>query len=175
MIYDTNFIRKEFRNAYMQQQVSRKRQFFLGVFLGLLTFAVYFSLQTLKESVISDVAPFLLLTSYFSTLYIYLYVSLVFNVGLFILNYEYMSYVEVMRNRWYPLVQLGYRPLQLIVTKLLVRVLSQSYIYTIGFLMTIFVSSFLFTITHYITKINTICIYLYVKMFYLLLFFNQHL
>jgi hypothetical protein len=52
--------------------VSRKRQFFLGLFLGLLTFAIYFSLQTLKESVISDVAPFLLLSSYFAPLYIYL-------------------------------------------------------------------------------------------------------
>jgi hypothetical protein len=143
MIYDTSFIRKEFRNAYMQQQVSRKRQFFLGLFLGLLTFAIYFSLQTLKESVISDVAPFLLLSSYFATLYIYLFVSLMFNVIYFISNYEYMTFIEVMRNRWYTLVQLGYPPLKLIGAKIVARILSQAAIYTIGYIATIFLSSFL--------------------------------
>ncbi len=143
MIYDTSFIRKEFRNAYMQQQVSRKRQFFLGLFLGLLTFAIYFSLQTLKESVINDVAPFLLLSSYFATLYIYLFVSLMFNVIYFISNYEYMTFIEVMRNRWYTLVQLGYPPLKLIGSKIVARILSQAAIYTIGYIATIFLSSFL--------------------------------
>ena len=77
MLYNTSFLRKEFRNAYTQQGFSRKRLFSMGVFLGLLTFALYFSLQTLKESVINDVAPYLLLPSFFSTLNIYLLVSLV--------------------------------------------------------------------------------------------------
>ncbi len=143
MIYDTNFIRKEFRNAYMQQQVSRKRRFFLGVFLGLMTFAIYFSLQTLKESVINDVAPVLLLSSYFSTLYIYLFVSLMFNVVYFISNYEYMTFIEVMHNRWYTLVQLGYPSMKLVGSKIIARILSQAGIYTTGYIATIFISSFL--------------------------------
>ncbi|MCE5344237.1 MAG: hypothetical protein LLF96_11735 [Eubacteriales bacterium] len=143
MIYDTNFIRKEFRNAYMQQQVSRKRQFFLGIFLGLLTFAIYFSLQTLKESVINDVAPFLLLSSYFSTLYIYLFLSLMFNIIYYISNYEYMTFIEVMHNRWYTLVQLGYPPLKLVGSKIIARIISQAAIYSIGYIATIFISSFL--------------------------------
>ena len=83
MIYQTNFFEKEFRNAYMQQKFSRKRQLSLGVFLGLVTFALYFCLQTLTESVVMDAAPHLMLPSYFSTLYLYLYVSLIFNVALF--------------------------------------------------------------------------------------------
>ena len=100
MLYNTSFLRKEFRNAYTQQGFSRKRLFSMGVFLGLLTFALYFSLQTLKESVINNVAPYLLLPSFFSTLYIYLLVSLVFNTVLFIANYEYMTLVEVRQSRW---------------------------------------------------------------------------
>lgn len=143
MIYQTNFFEKEFRNSYTHQKFSRKRQLSLGVFLGLITFAGYFCLQTMSESVIADAAPYLLMPSYFSTLYLYIYISLIFNVVLFIANYEYMSFVEVMRNRWYPLVQLGYRPQGLIVTKLAVRVLAQTYIYTVGFIATIFLSSFL--------------------------------
>ena len=114
MIYNTSFMRKELRNAYMQQKFSRNRQFSLGLFLGLISFAIYFSLQTLKQSVVSDAAPQLMMPSYFSTLYIYLFVSLIFNVIFYITNYEYMTFIEVIRNRWYPLVQLGYKPTRLI-------------------------------------------------------------
>ncbi|MFH1512270.1 MAG: hypothetical protein ABIG45_02830, partial [Bacillota bacterium] len=143
MLYNTNFIRKEFRNAYTMQSFSYRRQISLGVFLGLLTFALYFSLQTMKESVINSAAPYLLLPSFFSTLYIYLFVSLIFNIWLFIVNYEYMTLVEVRQNRWYALVQLGYNPMQLIASKIVARILTQLSTFTIGYLATLFLTSFL--------------------------------
>lgn len=143
MIYNTSFMRKELRNAYMQQKFSRNRQFSLGLFLGLISFAIYFSLQTLKQSVVSDAAPQLMMPSYFSTLYIYLFVSLIFNVIFYITNYEYMTFIEVIRNRWYPLVQLGYKPTRLIAQKLIGRFVFQGAVYSIGFTATIFLSSFL--------------------------------
>ncbi len=143
MIYNTNFMRKEFRSSYMQQQFSRKRQISLGVFLGLLSFALYFSLQTLQQSVLSDVVPQLMMASYFSTLYIYLTVALVFNVVFYIMHYEYMTFIEVIRNRWYTLVQMGYHPTRLVMAKLAARILSQAFIYTVGYIATIFLSSFL--------------------------------
>ena len=142
MIYNTSFMRKELRNAYMQQKFSRNRQFSLGLFLGLISFAIYFSLQTLKQSVVSDAAPQLMMPSYFSTLYIYLFVSLIFNVIFYITNYEYMTFIEVIRNRWYPLVQLGYKPTRLIAQKLIGRFVFQGAVYSIGFTATIFLSSF---------------------------------
>lgn len=143
MLYKTNFIRKEFRNSYTQQSYSYRRQVSLGVFLGLFTFALYFSLQTLKESVINNVAPYLLLPSFFSTLYIYLLVSLIFNIWLYIINYEYMTLLEVRQNRWYALVQLGYSPSLLITSKIIARILSQLSTYTIGYVSTLFLTSFL--------------------------------
>ena len=143
MLYNTNFIRKEFRSAYTQQSFSNRRRFSLGVFLGLLTFALYFSLQTLKESVISTAAPCLMQQSYFSTLYIYLFISLFFNVWLYIVNYEYMTLLEVRQNRWYALVQLGYSPARLIASKIIVRIVAQLGTYTIGYLATLFLTSFL--------------------------------
>ena len=143
MLYKTNFIRKEFRNSYTQQNYSYRRQVSLGVFLGLFTFALYFSLQTLKESVINNVAPFLMLSSFFSTLYIYLFVSLVFNIWLYIANYEYMTLLEVRQNRWYALVQLGYSPSLLITSKIIARILSQLGTYTVGYVATLFLTSFL--------------------------------
>ena len=143
MLYNTNFIRKEFRNSYTQQNFSYRRQVSLGVFLGLLTFALYFSLQTLKESVINNVAPYLLLPSFFSTLYIYLLVSLTFNVWLYIVNYEYMTLLEVRQNRWYALVQLGYSPTRLIASKIVARILAQLGTYTVGYIATVFLTSFL--------------------------------
>ncbi len=143
MIYDTSFMRKEFRNAYMQQKFSRNRQFSLGIFLGLISFAIYFSMQTLKQSVLSDAAPQLMMQSYFSTLYIYLFISLLFNVVFYISNYEYMTFTEVIKNRWYALVQLGYNPTRLIAQKMVGRFLFQAAIFTIGYIATIFLSSFL--------------------------------
>ncbi len=143
MLYKTNFMRKEFRNSYTQQSYSYRRQVSLGVFLGLFTFALYFSLQTLKESVINNVAPYLLLPSFFSTLFIYLLVSLVFNIWLYIMNYEYMTLLEVRQNRWYALVQLGYNPMRLIASKIIARILAQLSTYTIGYISTLFLTSFL--------------------------------
>lgn len=143
MLYNTNFIRKEFRNSYTQQSFSYRRQVSLGVFLGLLTFALYFSLQTLKESVVNNVAPYLLLPSFFSTLYIYLLISLMFNVWLYIANYEYMTLLEVRQNRWYALVQLGYSPMGLIASKIIARILAQLGTYTVGYIATVFLTSFL--------------------------------
>ncbi|HRX09867.1 MAG TPA: S26 family signal peptidase, partial [Candidatus Limiplasma sp.] len=143
MLYNTSFIRKEFRNSYTQQSFSYRRQVSLGVFLGLLTFALYFSFLTLKDSVISTAAPYLLLPSFFSTLYIYLFVSLLFNVWLYIVNYEYMTLQEVRENRWYALVQLWYSPTLLITSKIVARILAQLGIYTVGYLATLFLSSFL--------------------------------
>ena len=143
MLYNTSFIRKEFRNAYTQQSFSYRRQVSLGVFLGLLTFALYFSLQTLKDSVINTAAPYLLLPSFFSTLYIYLFVSLLFNVWLYIANYEYMTLLEVRQNRWYALVQLGYNPMLLIASKIIARILAQLGIYSVGYVTTMFLTSFL--------------------------------
>lgn len=143
MIYNTIFMRKELRSNYMQQKFSRQRQLSMGIFLGLLAFAVYFSLQTLKQSVLSDAAPQLMMSSYFSTLYIYLFISLIFNVVFYIVNYDYMTFIEVIRNRWYPLVQLGYSPIPLIIRKILTRIISQAAIFSIGYVATIFLSSFL--------------------------------
>jgi len=143
MLYNTSFISKEFRNSYTQQSFSYRRQVSLGVFLGLLTFALYFSLQTLKESVIDTAAPYLLLPSFFSTIFIYLLVSLMFNVWLYIVNYEYMTLLEVRQNRWYALVQLGYSPSRLIASKIVARILSQLGTYTVGYVATLFLTSFL--------------------------------
>ncbi len=143
MIYNTSFMRKEFRNAYMQQRFSRNRQFSMGLFLGLITFAIYFSLQTLTQSVVSEASPHLMMKSYFSIIYIYLFVSLIFNVVFYISNYEYMTFIEVIRNKWYALVQLGYKPTRLIAQKIVGRFLFQAAIYTVGFVASIFLASFL--------------------------------
>ena len=143
MLYNTNFLRKEFRNSYTHQTFSYRRQISFGVFLGLLTFALYFSLQTLKESVINTAAPYLLLPSFFSTIYIYLFISLIFNVWLYIANYEYMTLLEVRQNHWYALVQLGFSPVRLISSKIIGRIIAQLVIYTVGYVSTLFLTSFL--------------------------------
>ena len=114
MIYKSSFLKKELRNAYLEDGISRKKILVFGVFLGLLTFAIYFVLQTLTRSVLIDAVPEFMFTSYFSTLYLYTIVSYIFFVFYFIIYYEYLTFAEIRRNRWYVLAKLGYNPVLMI-------------------------------------------------------------
>lgn len=143
MIYKSSFLKKEFRNAYLEDGISRKKILGFAVFLGLLTFAIYFVLQTLTRSVLIDAVPEFMLTSYFSTLYLFTIVSYVFHVFYFILYYEYLTFVEIRRNRWYILAKMGYNAVSMIVGKIFVKIVTVLTIYSLGFLLTIFLTYFL--------------------------------
>ena len=54
-----------------------------------------------------------------------------------------MTLLEVRQNRWYALVQLGYSPSHLITSKIIARILSQLGTYTVGYVSTLFLTSFL--------------------------------
>jgi hypothetical protein len=143
MIYKGSFLRKEFRNAYLEDGISRKKMLGFSAFLGLVTFAIYFVLQTLKRSVLIEAIPEFILSSYFSTLYIFTIVSYIFNVFYFIIYFEYLTFIEIRNNRWYALIKLGYNPVSMIVTKIFAKLFTVLIIYTLGFLLTIFLTYFL--------------------------------
>lgn len=143
MIYNSSFFNKELKEGYVENSTSRKSQIAFGVFLGLISFAVYFFLLTVERSVIGDVAPQLLYSSYFSTLYILINITIVCYAVYLVVYYEYLSFVEIVRNRWYTLVKMGYSTAEMILIKILGRILSIGMIYTIGFIMTILLTAFL--------------------------------
>jgi len=143
MIYKSSFLKKELRNAYLEDGISRKKILVFGVFLGLLTFAIYFVLQTLTRSVLIDAVPEFMFTSYFSTLYLYTIVSYIFFVFYFIIYYEYLTFAEIRRNRWYVLAKLGYNPVLMIHGKIFMKIVTVLVTYSLGFLVTIFLTYFL--------------------------------
>jgi len=143
MIYKSSFLKKELRNAYLEDGISRRKILDFAVFLGLLTFAIYFVLQTLTRSVLIDTVPEFMLTSYFSTLYLYTIVSYIFFVVYFIIYYEYLTFVEIRLNRWYNLAKIGYNPLSMIFGKIFMKIVTVLTTYSLGFLFTIFLTYFL--------------------------------
>lgn len=143
MIYKKSYFKKEIGGAYIEDHQSLRRGFALGLFLGLFSFAIHSILQTLTKSVLSDAVPEFMQPSYFSTLYIFLFVSFFFNVVYFMRYYERLTFAEIRKNRWYLLVKMGYEPTRMIFSKILARILSVGLTYSVGFLFTIFLTVFL--------------------------------
>jgi len=69
-----------------------------ALFSGLVSFAFYFLLQTLKGSVVEDTFPEIMQPSFFSTIYIYIHMSFVLNTAYFIINYDYLFFSEIRKN-----------------------------------------------------------------------------
>lgn len=143
MIYRNSYFRKELRQAYIENRISIKRKVAFAFFLGLISFAVHFVLQTMLETVLSDAIPQVMQASYFSTVYTYISIAFFLNVLYFIAYYNYLSFAEIRKNRWYLLVKMGYRPFRMIFSKLIAFLFSIWTVYTIGFLFTVILTVFL--------------------------------
>ena len=143
MIYKTSYFKKELRQIYTENRTSTNRKTAFAVLLGLFSFAVYFVFQTLQKSVLSEAAPQFMQPSFFSTVYIYIHVAYVLNTAYFIYYYDYLFFSEIRKNSWYLLVQMGYRPVKMIFSKLVALLYSLFIIYTIGFVCTVFLTVFL--------------------------------
>ncbi|EHQ89294.1 S26 family signal peptidase [Desulfosporosinus youngiae] len=133
MIYRNSYFRKELRQAYTENKISTKRKMASALFLGLFSFALYFVFQTLQESVLSDVIPEIMQPSFFSTIYIYIHIAVIFNISYFIIYYDYLFFTEIRKNAWYLLIQMGYSPVIMFFLKLLALIYSVLLTYTVGF------------------------------------------
>lgn len=143
MIYKNSYFKKELRQAYMGNKISTNRKMASALFLGLVSFALYFVFQTLQKSVLSDVVPEIMQASYFSTVYLYIHIAVVFNIIYFIVYYDYLFFSEIRKNSWYLLIQMGYRPMSMLVSKFAALMYSVLLIYTVGFAVTIILTFFL--------------------------------
>lgn len=143
MIYRNNYLRKELRQAYTENKAGTNRKATFALFLGLISFALYFLLQTVQESVLADVVPEIMQPSFFSTLYIYIHMAFLLNIVYFIMYYDYLFFSEIRKNSWYLLVQLRYNPVMMIFSKLFALLISIVMIYTIGFVFMLLLTIFL--------------------------------
>ncbi|MDQ7095409.1 S26 family signal peptidase [Desulfosporosinus sp. PR] len=143
MIYKNSYFKKELRQAYMGNKISTNRKLASALFLGLVSFALYFVFQTLQKSVLADVAPQIMQASYFSTVYLYIHIAVVFNILYFIVYYDYLFFSEIRKNSWYLLIQMGYQPMIMFLAKFFALMYSVLLIYTVGFAATIILTFFL--------------------------------
>ena len=143
MIYKINFYTKEAKQAYIENRISRKKIIGFAVFMALCSFALYFLLQTLQKSVVSTAFPEFMAPSYFSSLSLYLLVSFVFYLCYFIIFYEYLTFAEISKNKWYCPIKMGFSPIAMIFIKMGTRLLEIIISYSLGFLGTIFLTAFL--------------------------------
>ncbi len=143
MIYRNSYFSKEARHAYIDSSVGFRRKMLLALFMGLVSFAIYFVLQTLTGTVLSEEAPEIMQPSFFSTIYIYNHVALLSIMLYFIVYHDYLFFSEIRRNAWYLLIKMGYRPVVMISGKLLALLYSVIMIYSIGFGFIILLTVFL--------------------------------
>jgi hypothetical protein len=143
LLYKAGLFRKEWSYAYYENPKSMRTLLALGTFQGLMAFALFFVLQTLKQSILSEKVPYMMETSNFSTAFIYLCVSYMSMTAYFIVRYKDVSYVEVYDNRWYAMVHLGYSVGAMVLAKLLAQLLYALLVFAIGFAVTIGLTSFL--------------------------------
>ena len=143
MIYRNSYFSKEVRQAYLDNRFGFRRKIFLALFIGLASFAAYFVLQTLKDSVLSDAVPEIMQPSFFSTLSIYNHAAMLAAMVYFAANYDYLFFSEIRRNAWYLLIHMRYRPTRMIFGKLTALLYSMLMIYAVGFAFTALLTVFL--------------------------------
>ena len=143
MIYRTKFFREELSYGYFERKKSLGSLIAFGIFLGMLTFSIYFILQTLTQSVLSDEASFLVQRSYHTTSLLYLAISYGVIWIYITARFQMVTFSEVYENTWYGLVHRGYSIVTLVFGKLFAQLFGILLINTAGFLSTLVMSSFL--------------------------------
>ena len=143
MIYQSNYIKKEFKDMNSESQISIKRILINGLFLGAFTFAIHYFLKTLYDSVLTEAFPQIMLPSFFSVAFLYTIISFIYFIVYFALYYDFLTFTEIGQNRWYALVKLGYKPTNMILQKILARVIYVFSIYTIGYIFALILTAFL--------------------------------
>ncbi|NLE24875.1 MAG: S26 family signal peptidase [Clostridiaceae bacterium] len=143
MIYRNSYFRKELRQSYTDNKTSTSRKLAFALFSGLISFALYFLLQTLQESVLSDVVPEIMQPSFFSTIYIYIHIAFFLNVSYFMIYYDYLFLSEIRKNSWYLLVQMNYNPVSMFFSKFFALVFSVVWTYSVGFASMVLLTVFL--------------------------------
>ncbi|HHY27284.1 MAG TPA: S26 family signal peptidase [Desulfitobacterium dehalogenans] len=143
MIYRNSFFKKELRQAYTENKISTNRKISFALFLGLISFALYFVFQTLQESVLSDAVPEIMQPSYFSTIYIYIHLAYFLSAGYYIIYYDTLFFSEIRKNSWYLMIHMGYTPAGMFFSKLLALGYTSLFVYTLGFVAILLFTSLL--------------------------------
>jgi len=143
MIYRSSLLKKELRQAYTENKISLNRKIAFALFLGLLSFAIYFVFQTLEESVLADVVPEIVQPSYFSTVYLYIHVAYFLFVGYYIVYYDALFFGDIKKNSWYLMIHMGHNPAWMFFAKFLALGYNSLFVYSLGFITIVLLTTLL--------------------------------
>ncbi len=143
MIYKTGNMGKALREAYSSNKLASSRKMALGFFMGTLAFALFFMAQTMTESIFAESLPQIMQPSFFSTLTIYIHLVPVLYALYLLVYYDALLFGEIRHNSWYLLIKMDYRPAAMTRAKILSLFMSASFVYSLGFALTLFLTFFL--------------------------------
>lgn len=125
------------RSSYIEKKAKSQNIIWYGVMVGFLSFLLHITLQTLTRSVLSTSFPQYMMPSYFSTISLYILIAFIMYIAYMIRYFDLLTFAEISANKWYTLAINGYDPLQMTLTKLLLRLKEIVIYYTVGFVVTI--------------------------------------
>lgn len=125
------------RISYIEKKTKSQNIIWYGVMVGFLSFLLHVTLQTLTRSVLSTSFPQYMMPSYFSTLSLYILIAFIMYIAYMIRYFDLLTFAEIAANKWYTLAINGYDPLQMTLTKLLLRLKEIVIYYSVGFVVTI--------------------------------------
>lgn len=131
------------RISYIEKKAKSQNIIWYGVMVGFLSFLLHVTLQTLTRSVLSTSFPQYMMPSYFSTLSLYILIAFIMYIVYMIRYFDLLTFAEISANKWYTLAINGYDPLQMTLTKLLLRLKEIVIYYTVGFVVTILLTMLL--------------------------------
>ncbi len=133
-LYRYNILKKELRLDFRDQRNGKFKLPSLGIFAALLALAIHFILQTMTETVLSDVIPEFMSRSNFSLIFAY---NLSFLTTLCInkmVHFRTRTFAETQKNYWYLQAKMGYKPSFLVLCKIAARIIVTTTSYVLGFL-----------------------------------------
>lgn len=143
MIYSNKHFKKELSSLYVNNKLNTTRLFLKGLFLAMISFAFHFVFQTMYESVLTEWLPEIMLPSFFSSIYLFTFVSFIYFIIDFSIHYSDFTFAEIKDNTWYVLTRMGYQVNELIWNKLGARFITSFVVYTVGFIFNLLATSLL--------------------------------
>ncbi|MEA4831452.1 MAG: S26 family signal peptidase [Oscillospiraceae bacterium] len=136
MIYTKKHLDSLLSCSYIERELGKRQLMYISVFLGIVTIALHSLLETVSESVITEIFPQIMLPSYYTIAFKYNLIAYVFFFILFMYKYNSLTFAQINKNKWYLLKKMNHSIDSMIILKIINTTLTVATIYTLGFIVT---------------------------------------
>ncbi len=143
MIYNNTYFKEQLKKTYIEGSGGKLSLWFCVIAIALITIVCHNFFYVMRETIVADVFPHLVKNSFFGLISVYNMVIIVFFVAIFIIKYKRISLSEISTNKWYLMIKTGHSPIRLVFVKIGAHVISVACIYSLSFVLLIFIGSLL--------------------------------